>query len=132
MCAPQAIARSLTVKSAGPAEGGAITFENTPAAGSSVQKWTLQPKAADATADGYASLVLSSDTSAAAGADDLTKQIVIRTSEANLPAVDVNGDVSLKSVGMELSEGISMGKHDLLQERWGALPALGCWRGCSS
>lgn len=95
----QAVVRSLTVKSTGPTEGGAITFENTPAAGSSFQRWALQPKAADATADGYASLVLSSDTNPASGQDALIRQIVIRNTEPNQAPVTVNGEVSLKAVG---------------------------------
>lgn len=100
----QVEARSLTVKRASETESGTLTFENTAAPGSSVQRWTVQPRAADGAADGYASLVLSSDTDPRGGADTLNRQIVIRSNEADQPAVAVNGQIVAKAVGGATSQ----------------------------
>lgn len=95
---PSITAGMVTVKSSTATTTGTFNFENTPDAGNSVLRWTIQPRAADASADGYDTLVLSSDSDPALGKDDLSTQLAIRRGGAVQTAVTLNGEIITKMV----------------------------------
>lgn len=100
---PSITAGMMTVKSSSATAAGTLNFENTPLAGSSVLRWTFQPRAADAKTDGYDSLVLSSDSDPADGKDDLSTQFAFRRGGADQTAVTLNGEFITKAVGCDSS-----------------------------
>lgn len=67
----------MLIKSLGAASAGKLTWENTPATGSSTQSWTIQPRASTITSDGYDKLVVSSDVSSVSTEDTAYPQLVV-------------------------------------------------------
>lgn len=67
----------VSIKSTDATSAGALTFQNTPATGSSPKSWTLQPKDSTITSDGYSKLVVYYDGSDTTGEDTEYPQFVL-------------------------------------------------------
>lgn len=87
----------MTIKGATPSTSGSLVFEDTPTAGTSALRWSITPQGNGGQGAGFSTLVLASDTSAAAGQDGLAVQAYVR-SKGSASGV-ANGEVVADSVG---------------------------------
>lgn len=87
----------LTLTGSKPDTSGVLSWENTPAAGASILKWSIQPRSfAGWDTNGYDALYFKSDLNGDNGADDMFTQFVIKSD--GVAATEPNGNLYSKAV----------------------------------